>query len=181
MSELNIHVNPHPKSLPPPYYRPAPGVTQGHPRKQDFIISGPLIDNEEGRRWFRTCFQYELSSDHLEDLNIPTRLKKLIIDEGIAFGCCAAPRRLDPCVCDFLVITDIQFGPFVNDGPDNYEEVLQEDLRPTPGVKDEEAKAWLLNELGKQIASILQILDCSYLLGIKTDGYKSYYTSVSYY
>jgi hypothetical protein len=148
---------------------------------QNFIISGPLIDNEKGRSWFKKRFKYELSSDHLEDLNIPTRLKKFVTDKGIAFGCCAAPRRLDPFVCDFLVITDIQIGPFVNDGPDGYEEVLQTDLRPIPGVKDEEAKAWLLKELGKQIASILQILDRSYFLEVETDGYKSYYTNVSYY
>jgi len=149
MSGPNIHVNPHPGTLPPPNYRPPPGVTKGRPRMQDFIISGPLIDNETGRRWFQQTYQYELSSDHCEDLNIPMRLKELVTDEGIAFGCCAAPRRLDSSVCDFLVITEIQFGPFVNNGPDYYEEVLQEDLRPIPGVKEEKANAWLLKELGK--------------------------------
>ncbi len=116
---------------------------------QNFIISGLLIDNEKGRGWFRESYEYELSSDHLEDLNIPTRLKQLVTDKGIAFGCCAAPRRLDSSVCDFLVITEIQFGPFVNDGPDAYEEVLQTDLWPIPGVKEEEAKARLEKELGK--------------------------------
>jgi len=73
----------------------------------------------------------------------------LVIEKGIAFGCCAAPRRQESAVSDFLVITQIQHGPFLHDGPEAYEEVLQEDRRPIPGVRDEEVKAWLKKELGK--------------------------------
>jgi len=44
----------------------------------DYIIGGLLIENEEGRRWFKETYDYELASDHSdsEDLNIATRLKK---------------------------------------------------------------------------------------------------------
>jgi hypothetical protein len=37
----------------------------------------------------------------------------------------------------------------MHDGPGAYEEVLQEDRRPIPGVKEEEVKAWLDKGLGK--------------------------------
>jgi hypothetical protein len=30
-----------------------------------------------------------------------------------------------------------------------YDEVLEEDRRPVPGVKEEKVKAWLENEVGK--------------------------------
>lgn len=149
MSEINIYINPHPDTLPPPWYRPPPGVTKSRPRIQDSIIGGLLIDNREGRRWFKEAYNYELPSHHRQDVNIPTRLDKLVIEKGIALGCRTAPRRLESAVSDFLVITQIQYGPFVNDGPDAYEEVLQEDLRPIPGVKEEEIKARLKQELGK--------------------------------
>jgi len=48
-------------------------------------------------------------------------------------------------------------------GPETVE-VLQEDRRPVPGVTEEKVKAWLKNEVG-----------------IKTSGYKCYYTDVQYY
>jgi len=47
-------------------------------------------------------------------------------------------------VCDFLVITQILQGPFIYDGPYGYEEVLEEDRRPIPGVLEEEVKAQLV-------------------------------------
>jgi hypothetical protein len=57
------------------------------------------------------------------------------------------PKYLKPpmtaLVFDFLVITQTERGPFIHDGPDAYEEVLQEDCRPIPGVKEEEVKVWL--------------------------------------
>ena len=148
MSEINIHVNPHPGSLPPPWYRPPPGVMKGPTRIRDSIIFGLLIDNEAGREWFKKTYQYELLGDHSQDLNISTRLNKLVIEKDIAFGCCSAPRRLE-LVSDFLVITQIERGPFMHDGPETYEEVLQEDRRPIPSVKEEGVKTWLDKELGK--------------------------------
>lgn len=102
------------------------------------------------RRWLEDRFKLELATDHSEDINIPYQLNKLVLDNGIALGCCTAPRRLDPLVSDILVITQIDLrGPFVHDGPDAYDEVLQEDRKPIPGVKEEEVKAWLMKETGK--------------------------------
>ena len=67
----------------------------------------------------------------------------------MAFGSCSAPRRLER-VSDSLVITQIDCGPFIHDGPEGYEEVLQEDRRPVPGVMEETVKAWLEDIVGKQ-------------------------------
>ena len=138
----DIHINSH---LPPPWYRPPPGITKGPTRILDSIIFGFLIDNEEGRAWFKRKYDYELKEDHSEDLGIAMQLDDLVIEEGIAFGCCPAPRRLE-LVSDVLVITQIERGPFIHDGPETYEEVLQEDRRPIPGVKEEKVKAWLEKE-----------------------------------
>lgn len=48
-----------------------------------------------------------------------------------------------PMTALVFVITQTERGPFIHDGPDAYEEVLQEDCRPIPGVKEEEVKEWL--------------------------------------
>ena len=54
---------------------------------------------------------------------------------------------------DALVITQIERNPFIHDGPEMYDEVLQEDRRLIPGLKEEKVKVcqWLenLNEVGK--------------------------------
>ena len=148
MSKFNIHVNPYPGNLPPPWYRPPPGVMKGPTRIQDSIVFGLLIDNEDGRAWFKKTYDYELRSDHRQDISIPIQLNDLVIEKDMAFGCCAAPRRLE-LVSDYLVITQIERGPFIHDGPETYDEVLQEDRRPIPGVKEEKVKAWLEKEVGK--------------------------------
>jgi hypothetical protein len=72
----------------------------------------------------------------------------LVKEKDMAFGCTSAQRRLE-VVTDFLVITQIERGPFTHDDPQEYEEVLQEDCWPIPGQKEEEIKAWLENEVGK--------------------------------
>ena len=61
-----------------------------------------------------------------------------LVGKCLAFACCTAPRRLDATLSDILVITQILQGPFVHDGPENYEEVYQEDRKPIPGVLEEE-------------------------------------------
>jgi hypothetical protein len=118
---------------------------KGPTRILDSIIFGLLIDNEEGRAWFKRKYEYELKKDHSEDLSIAMQLDDLVIENDIAFGCCPAPRRLET-VSDVLVITQIERGPFIHDGPEAYEEVLQEDRKPIPGVKEEKVKAWLEKE-----------------------------------
>ena len=151
MSKFNhdIHVNPHPPGiLPPPWYRPPPGVMKGPTRSQDSIIFGLLIDNDDGRAWFKKTFHHELLSDHSQDLGIVLQLDDLVTEKDMAFGCCPAPRRLE-LVSDALVITQIERGPFIHDGPETYDEVLQEDRRPIPGLKEEKVKGWLENEVGK--------------------------------
>jgi hypothetical protein len=148
MSDFNTHVNPH-SDIFSPLYRPPPGVTKGRTRTGDSIIFGLLITYEVARKWLEDRFELNLASDHSEDINIPYQLNKLVLDNGIAFGCCTAPRRLDSLVSDILVITQIDpRGPFVHDGPDAYDEVLQEDRKPIPGVKEEEVKTWLMKETG---------------------------------
>ena len=148
-SEFNIHVNPHPPGiLPPPYYRPSPSVTKGPKRIARSIVFGLLIDNEDGRAWFKKTYDYELKSNHSEDLGIPLQLDDLVIEKDMAFGCCPAPRRLE-LVDDYLVITQIERGPFIHDGPETYDEVIQEDRKPIPGLKEEKVKTWLEKEVGK--------------------------------
>jgi hypothetical protein len=103
---------------------------------------GLLIDNEEGRAWFKKTYGCELSIDHNQDLNVPVQLDKLVKKKDMAFGCTSA-------LSDFLVITQIEFGPFTHDDPQYCDEVPQEDRRPIPGQKEEKVKAWLENEVGK--------------------------------
>ena len=112
------------------------------------IVFGLLIDNEEGRTWFKKTYDYELRSDHKQDLSIPIHLGDLVKEKDMAFGCCFAPRRLE-LVSDVLIITQIERGPFTHDGPQAYDEVLQENRRPIPGQKEEKVKTWLENEVGK--------------------------------
>ena len=150
MSEfhLDIHVNPNPNTLPPPWYRAPSGVMKGPKRIEDSIIFGLLIDNEDGRAWFKKTYDYELNSNHSEDLGICLQLDDLVKEKEMAFGCCPAQRRLE-LVSDVLVITQLERGPFIHDGPEGYDEVLQEDRKPIPGQKEEKVKAWLENEVGK--------------------------------
>ena len=149
MPEINIHVNPNPPgTLPPPYYRPHPSITKGPKRISRSIVFGFLIDNEDGRAWFKKTSGIELKSNHSQDLSIPLKLDNLVKEMDMAFGCCPAPRRLE-LVSDCLVITQIDPGPFIHDGPETYDEVLEEDRRPVPGVNEEKVKAWLENEVGK--------------------------------
>lgn len=98
------------------------------------IIFGLLISNDEGRKWIKDAYNYELASHLRQDYTMSYRLKQLVQEKGIAFGCCMAPCRLESAVRDFLVITQILEGPFIHDGPYGYEEVLQEDRKPILSV-----------------------------------------------
>lgn len=147
-SGLSIHERGSDVGLPHPCYRPPPGVMKGPTRMSDSIVFGFLIDNEDGRAWFNKSFKLQLPSNHQLDLNIPFRLNELVIKKDMAFGCCSASRRLE-VVSDCLIITQIIRGPFIHDGPETYDEVVQEDLRPIPGLKEEKVKAWLEEEVGK--------------------------------
>ena len=60
-----------------------------------------------------------------------------------------SPRGLESDITDTLVITQIIEGPFFHDGPRSYEEVYQEDRKPTPGAREEKIKARLKKELGE--------------------------------
>jgi hypothetical protein len=137
-TKSDIYVN----QPPPSWYRPPPGVTKGPKRSQEYIIFGLFIDNEEGRVWFKKTYEYELPFDHTEDLSIAMKLDDVVKKKALRG---AAPRRLE-LVSDFLVIAQIEDGPFTHDGPQRYDEVLQEDRRPIPGQKEETVKAWLENE-----------------------------------
>ena len=119
MSDSDTFVN-----RPPPWFRAPPGVTKGPIRTLEYIIFGHFIENDEGRAWFKRTYGAELSSDHNQDLTIPVLLAKMVKAKDMAFGCTTAPRRLE-VLPDFLVITQIERGPFTHDGPQIYEEVLQ--------------------------------------------------------
>ena len=149
MPEYVTHVNPHPPEiLPPPNYRPHPSITKGPKRRSRSIVFGFLINYDDGRAWVKKTYGFELNSDHSQDLGIPLKLNILVKEKDMGFGCCPAPRRLE-LVSDCLIITQINRGPFIHDGPETYDEVLEEDLRPVPGVKEEQVKAWLEKEVGK--------------------------------
>ncbi|KDR82866.1 hypothetical protein GALMADRAFT_134407 [Galerina marginata CBS 339.88] len=120
------------------------------------IKAGLLVSNEEGRRRFKEKYDIELTD--LQDMNIPLRLSRILRDKLIALGCIYAPRRSDPFMSDFLVITQCLSGCWRNDGPDNYQEVLMEDVKPKETVNEEQVKEWLEKELG-----------------IKTSGFKAYF------
>jgi hypothetical protein len=79
---------------------------------------------------------YIVPNDHRQDINIPIRLEKLFLEQGIALGCSFAPRRLESHPSDFLVITQVIRGPFVHDGPEMYEEVYDVERQPIEGVKE---------------------------------------------
>ena len=70
--------------------------------KRHSIIFGLLIDNEVGREWIKKTYNYDPCADHTEDLTIIMQLRKLVMEKGIALGCCAAPRRLEALVSDAL-------------------------------------------------------------------------------
>jgi hypothetical protein len=53
-------------------------------------------------------------------------------------------------VSDFLVITQTQYGRWMNDGPENYEEVFQEVLKPHPSAHEDKVNDRLENELGSR-------------------------------
>ncbi|KDR77197.1 hypothetical protein GALMADRAFT_246481 [Galerina marginata CBS 339.88] len=96
----------------------------------------------------------------MKDINIPVRLEKLFLEQGIALGCSFAPRRLVSHLSDFLVVTQVIRGPFVHDGPEMYE-VYDVDRRPIEGVKETEVKEHLKK-----------------ILGLNTSGFKSYYSNL---
>ena len=147
---FSIFDNPYPEEvLPPPWYRPPPGVTKGPLRARTCIVAGLLITNDEGRRWFKERFNYQLADHHGQDVNVFIRLEGLVKEKGIAFGCFTAPRRLESDVTDTLVIMQIIEGPFFHDGPRSYEEVYEEDRKPVPGVREEEISVQLKKELGE--------------------------------
>lgn len=114
------------------------------------------------------------SKHHRQNSNIPLRLNTLVREAGIAIGCCFAPRRHESSVSDFLVITQMQRGEWINDGPDNYEEVYQEDLKCHSSAIEDEAKQRLENEMG--LWAPLYGLLTPLSVGIKTSGFKSYFT-----
>ena len=66
----------------------------------------------------------------------------------MAFGCCPAcpaPRRLELVLDYLIIIIQIERGLFIHDDLETYEEVLQGDRRPIPGVKEEKVE----EEVGK--------------------------------
>ena len=182
-TSVNIFENPHPEgALPPPWYRPPPGVTKGPTRTRACIVAGLLITNDEGRRWFKQKYNYQLADHHGQDLNVLIRLEDLVKEKGIAFGCFTAPRRLESDVTDTLVITQIIEGPFVHDGPQSYEEVYEEDRKPVPGVREEEIKVQLKNEFSERgfPTTTSPLPNSLFFLGIEKNGFKSYYSNAYY-
>jgi hypothetical protein len=113
-----------------------------------WINAGLIISNEEGRCWFERKYEIKLAEHHRQDSNIPLCLNRIIQDAGITIGCCFAPRRNESAVSDFLVITQMQRGEWMNDGPENYEEVFNKEWQQHPSTCEEEAKQWLEKELG---------------------------------
>ncbi|KAF5378109.1 hypothetical protein D9615_007563 [Tricholomella constricta] len=144
----------------------------GHLRTDTPQASGPFYlrvrvcvkGNDEGRRWFKDTYNIELADHHRQDGNVRLRLNPLLKEKNIdAYSCHTAPRRLEGVICDWLIVTQILLGPFVHNGPDYYEEVYDEKMKPVPGVKEEKVKAQLKKEFG-----------------IHPCGFKSYYSDWYY-
>lgn len=164
MSATKIHENPHPPEvLPPPWHLPPPNATRGSKRARACIIGGFLVDHDEGHRRFKAFYNYDLPDHHRQDLNIPIRLEKLVLEQGIALGCTFAPSRLESHLPDFLAITQVIRGPFIHDGPEMSEEVYDVERQPIEGVKETEVKEHLKESLG-----------------LNTCGFKSYYSNIHY-
>ncbi|KIJ96817.1 hypothetical protein K443DRAFT_124317 [Laccaria amethystina LaAM-08-1] len=111
-----------------------PYGTNGRPGLHNCIKAGLVISNEEGHRWFEQ--QY-----HRQDTNVPLRLGRLLEDGGIAIGRSSAPppRGQESGGCDFMVVTQMQYGQWINDAPDGYEEVVQAELKAHLSVLEENA------------------------------------------
>ncbi|EKM78311.1 hypothetical protein AGABI1DRAFT_114623 [Agaricus bisporus var. burnettii JB137-S8] len=146
---------------------------KGTLRQKSCIIGGLFIENNEGRRWFKDTFGHELASNHSEDVSILMALMKDLEPHGIdARGVSfVAPWpdfhtkdvSLECSTFDFLVITYVERGPFLYDGPNGCEFVLDEQRKPLPGVKEAHVKEQLKKEFG-----------------IETTGYKSLYSNLYY-
>jgi hypothetical protein len=50
------------------------------------IIFGLLVDYEVAREWIKKTYQYELCSDHSEDIIIPYKLNKLVLERALPLG-----------------------------------------------------------------------------------------------
>lgn len=142
------------QSIDSPSNGPPPDITERHPRLRRAINAGLVVSNDMGRRWWKDKYGSELSDDHWEDFNVPLRLGQILREHGICEGCIFAPRRPDPqqsgpYMSDFLVITQYFIGVWTNEGPDDYEEVLMEGVKPVETEVEERVKKWLKEELGK--------------------------------
>ncbi|KAG6823346.1 hypothetical protein H0H92_010548 [Tricholoma furcatifolium] len=141
-------------ALPPPWYRPPADVTKGPMRTRTSIIAGLVIRNDEARRWYYENYKVQLSNNR--DVNVIVKLRRLLSEKGIdAYDISFAPRRMDPYVSDFLIITQIDTGLFTHDGPEAYEEVYDEGRKPIEGVTEETVKAQLLSKFGTGDTSIV--------------------------
>ena len=108
---------------------PSPNVTRGPKRAQARIIGGLLVDHDDGHRWLKAFYNYDLPNHHRQDFNILIHLEKLFLEQGIALGCSFALRHLESQFSDFLVITQVIRWPFVQDGPEMHEEVYDVERR----------------------------------------------------
>ncbi|KAG6855275.1 hypothetical protein H0H87_005617, partial [Tephrocybe sp. NHM501043] len=109
-------------------------ITKGPKHLATSIISGLLIDNDEGYRWFKEKFNAKLTSDHSEHINVNLQLINTMAQKDIPLNCVTAPCRLESAVSNFLTITHVQTGCFVHNVPEAYDEVYDEDKKPIPGV-----------------------------------------------
>lgn len=132
---------------------PVPDDKKGTLRQRSCIIGGLLIENDEGRRWFKDTFGHELASDHTEDISVMVALWRKLDPDGMdtptvclvsqCHGCHSNGHNAQCFVFDFLVITYIEPGPFWHDGVNDCDFVLDEQLKPCPGVKETEVKQQL--------------------------------------
>ncbi|KAJ6597821.1 hypothetical protein B0H10DRAFT_2231956 [Mycena sp. CBHHK59/15] len=146
--KTSVHYDPFPGDpMRPPWYRPPIVVVKGPRRLRTAMSAGYVIPYKDGYRWFDDSYKIKLAEDHRQDLNIPLRLSRVLTEKRIGTGdCLFAERRLSPW-SDFLVVTQRLSGLWIHDGPENCEEVLEEEKKPIPGPHDEEVKEKLL-EMG---------------------------------
>jgi len=106
--------------------------TPSSPNQSQFrkeIIGGLVIPCAEARAWFKRVYNVDLAEDHSQDISIPWCLEDYAQERGYPSSIELAFRLDAPP--DFLLVTQRAYGRFLNTGPPDVEEVLQDDLKDT--------------------------------------------------
>ena len=135
---------------PSPPVSPSPQTNEPTPRYRGEILGELFIPYSKGRAWLKERHGIDLPDDHSGDLTIVVYLQRDLLDHGYG-NRIASVRPGDGTVYNLMIVTQWFKGEFLNTGPEDVEEILQDDLEHflKPRKKDEQARTVLLQELGK--------------------------------